>query len=90
VRRFTQKIGALRETLNHESIRTEASELLGQLVESVTIYPDSADGPEAEMAADVADLAALATNDNAALKGGVCSSTSVVAGVGFEPTTFRL
>ena len=80
----------MRETLNDEAIRTEASELMDRLIESVMIYPDGADGPEAEVVANVADLAAWALNDNAAPWGGVCSSMAVVAGVGFEPTTFRL
>jgi hypothetical protein len=65
---YTQKIGALRETLNDESIRTEAAELMDRLIESVTIYPDGADGPEAEVVSNVADLAAWATNDSAALR----------------------
>jgi site-specific DNA recombinase len=90
VRRFTQKVGVLRDTLDEETIRTEASELMDRLIESVTIYPDGVDGPEAEMVANVADSAVWATNDNAALRGGAMSSMAVVAGVGFEPTTFRL
>ena len=90
VQKFREKIGALRETLNESVIRTEAAELMDQLIESVTIYPDGANGPEAEVVARVADLVAYATNDNAASKGGDCSSITVVAGVGFEPTTFRL
>lgn len=53
---------------------------MDQLIESVTIYPDGANGPEAEVVARVADLAAYATNDNAAPKGGVASSITVVAG----------
>ncbi|MGK2911674.1 MAG: recombinase family protein, partial [Sphingobium sp.] len=83
VQKFSQKIGALRETLNETVICTEAAELMGQLIESVTIYPDGANGPEAEVVANVADLVAYATNDNAAPKGGVLSETSsmpVVAG----------
>ena len=90
VRQFAQKVSALRETLSDEAVRTEAAELMDNLIESVTIYPDAANGPEAEVVANVADLAAWALNDNAALRGGVSSSIPVVAGVGFEPTTFRL
>jgi len=48
---------------------------MDQLIESVTIYPDGANGPEAEVVAKVADLAVYALNDNTALgmiRGGVC------------------
>ena len=40
---------------------------MDQLIESVTIYPDGANGPEAEVVAKVADLAVYALNDNTAL-----------------------
>ena len=42
------------------------------------------------MVANVSELVAFATNDDAAPKGGVSSSIAVVAGTGFEPVTFRL
>ena len=93
LRKFEEKIGTLRETLNDESIRTKAAELMGQLIESVTIYPNAASGPEAEVVAKVESLASFALNDNAApgmFRGGVCSSIALVAGAGFEPATFRL
>ena len=93
VQKFGEKIGALRETLNDETIRTEAAELMDNLIESVTIYPNGANGPEVEVVANVADLAAFALNDNPAPRGGGVSATSsmaVVAGAGFEPATFRL
>jgi site-specific DNA recombinase len=68
----------------------EASEFTESWTASETIYPNGGDVPEAEIVANVADLDAWATNDNAALRGGVMSSMALVAGVGFEPTTFRL
>ena len=64
--------------------------VMDQLIESVTIYPDGARGPEAEIVSKVSNLAGFALNDNAAPWGGVSSSMALVAGVGFEPTTFRL
>jgi site-specific DNA recombinase len=87
---FEEKVGRLRETLDAETVRGEAAEILSTLIESVTIYPHGKDGPEAEVVAKVADLLAFATNDNAAPRGGDCSSMVVVAGTGFEPVTFRL
>ncbi|WP_404714205.1 recombinase zinc beta ribbon domain-containing protein [Sphingomonas sp. MMS24-J13] len=88
--RFTRKVEALRVSLDDDSVRTEAAAVLATLIESVTIYPAADHGAEAEVVAKVADLLIWATNDNAAPKGGVCSSITVVAGTGFEPVTFRL
>ncbi|WP_457355133.1 recombinase family protein [Sphingomonas sp. UYP23] len=90
LRLFEQKVGALRESLDQQSVRGEAAEILATLIESVTIYPDGERGAEAEVVAKTAGLFAFATNANAAPKGGVCSSMAVVAGTGFEPVTFRL
>jgi site-specific DNA recombinase len=87
---FKEKVSQLREALDAETVRGEAAEILSTLIESVTIYPDGRDGPEAEVIAKVADLVAFATNDNAAPRGGDRSSKVVVAGTGFEPVTFRL
>ena len=77
-------------TLDDASVRTEAAQVLSTLIESVTIYPDQAGGPEAELVAKVTDLLGWATNDNAAPKGGVIIFIVLVAGTGFEPVTFRL
>ena len=76
--------------MNDDAVRTAAAELIDKLIESVTIYPDGANGPEAEVVANVSELAAFALNDNAAPWGGVSRSMAVVAGAGFEPATFRL
>lgn len=83
LQKFKEKIGALRDTLNDERIRTEAAELMDRLIESVTIHPEGAHGPEAEIVAKVADLAAFAINDNAAPWGGAMRSMSLVAGERF-------
>lgn len=77
---FAKKIATLRETLDDGAIRSEAAALMDQLIEKVTIYPDGANGPEAEIVSKVADLAAFALNDNAAPWGGVSSSMALVAG----------
>ncbi|MDQ0836217.1 recombinase family protein [Sphingomonas faeni] len=90
LQRFSEKVTALRTSLDDVTIRSEAAGALATLIESVTIYPHGEHGPEAEVVARVSDLLAWATNDNAAPKGGGCSSMAVVAGTGFEPVTFRL
>ena len=89
--RFEDKVRALRDALNDERIRTEAAQIIGQLIERVTIYPDGPGGSEAEVIARVEMLMGYAANENsplAAVPEG-CSVT-VVAGAGFEPATFRL
>jgi hypothetical protein len=60
------------------------ADILSSLIESATIYPGEDDVAEAEMVAKVSDLAAFATNDNAALGGGVSSSAVLVAGTRTE------
>ena len=59
------------------------------LIQSITIYPGEA--PEAGISADIADLVSYAASLNEAdwVVRRKCS-VMVVAGVGFEPTTFRL
>lgn len=39
LRRFEEKVGALRATLDDPAVRGEAAEILATLIESVTIYP---------------------------------------------------
>lgn len=70
--------------LREKAVRTEAAELMDRLIESVMIYPDDANGPEAEIVAIVEDLVTFALNDNAAPRGGASSSTAVVAGAEFH------
>ncbi len=90
LRLFERNVRELCETLNNESIRGKASEILSTIIESVTIYPHGEHGPEAEVVAKVSNMISFATNTNAAPRGGDYSSTAVVAGTGFEPVTFRL
>jgi site-specific DNA recombinase len=91
LKRFADKVANLQVALDDESIRKEAAATLAQLIESITIYPSGPDAPAAEICSRVGDLIEFAQNDEAPRRfssGG--RSTAVVAGVGFEPTTFRL
>ena len=83
-----------RETGDHRIGHAEeptdfaAAATLAHLIENITIYPG---GPEAEIVSRVEDLMEYAANENSrpgVIRGGC--SMAVVAGVGFEPTTFRL
>ncbi|MFW2350870.1 recombinase family protein [Qipengyuania sp.] len=89
VKRFKAKVKNLRAALEDETIRLQAVEVIGALIHSVTIYPGEA--LLGEISAKVVDLATYAASLNDAdwAVRRECS-VMVVAGVGFEPTTFRL
>ncbi|WEK43202.1 MAG: hypothetical protein P0Y64_18060 [Candidatus Sphingomonas colombiensis] len=80
MKRFQEKIADLYRNLNQDEHRTEAATIIARLIERVTIHPDGERGPEAEVEASTGTLLRFATNDNAAPRGGVSSSTAVVAG----------
>lgn len=63
LKRFEEKVADLRGALNNESIRTEASEVIGEF-DSVTIYRAGQAGAEAEVAARTEALIAFAANEN--------------------------
>ena len=90
---YRAKIAALADNLNQEASRSEASELLRGLISEVRLHPDenAVDGHVIELFGELAAISEITTPKNKnthRFTGGV--SVQVVAGVGFEPTTFRL
>ncbi|WP_126665601.1 recombinase family protein [Croceibacterium ferulae] len=86
---YQEKVADLAAALSDDSVRTQAAETIARLIDSVTIHPGAE--PEAEVVAEIGKLVGFAINDNEARWGRSGGSfVSVVAGVGFEPTTFRL
>ncbi len=90
---YSKKVVALSDSLNDEASKSEASELLRGLVSEVRLHPDESadDGHVIELYGELAAILELAAprNDNTRrFSGGL--SLQLVAGVGFEPTTFRL
>ncbi|MBT8155151.1 recombinase family protein [Epibacterium ulvae] len=90
---YRTKIAALADSLNHEASKSEASELLRGLVSEVRLHPDESaeDGHVIELYGELAAILELSGPRNYnthRFTGGL--SVQVVAGVGFEPTTFRL
>jgi site-specific DNA recombinase len=77
--RYRQQISALRQALNEG--RAEASAILRGLVERIDVTPDG-NIPAIDLHGDLAGMLSLSA--------GLQNSISLVAGVGFEPTTFRL
>ncbi len=83
---YRRKVEDLHESLNDPAIRQEAIELLRELIEAITVMP-SEDGYEIELIGDVVNMITLPDGN---VPDPYRRSVKVVAGVGFEPTTFRL
>ena len=88
---YREKIANLEEALNDESIRTEAAEILRSLIDKIALTPDG-DVLKAELHGDLATILVFCGDGKKRHPGAEApgSQLSVVAGVGFEPTTFRL
>ena len=93
---YRRKVAALQDLLESDATRTEAVEIIRSLVEQVIFRPTAEAGLEIELVGDIARMVHLAqnSNENSPVSGAVhdefTRSVKVVAGVGFEPTTFRL
>ena len=92
---YEQKVADLIDVLNDDSIKAEAIEIIRDLVDKVVLIPaPNGDGLDAELYGDLATILDFCGSDpgKQKLPGSrePRSQLSVVAGVGFEPTTFRL
>ena len=93
---YHRKVAALQNLVQNEATRTEAVEIIRSLVDEVIFRPTAEAGLEVELVGDIAKMVHLAqnSNENSPASGAVheefARSVKVVAGVGFEPTTFRL
>ncbi|EDM69985.1 resolvase [Roseobacter sp. AzwK-3b] len=85
---YRSKVGALAETLKDPEIRTAALDIIRSLIEQV-IVTVSADG-QVSVELHGAITAMIEAAQPGALSDVDHCSVKVVAGVGFEPTTFRL
>ena len=84
---YRQKVINLAEALNDEDSRLEAAECIRELIEEIRLVPENGK-LKVELYGELAALINLA-NEHPRSKGtGV--QVTLVAGVGFEPTTFRL
>ncbi|WP_085891514.1 recombinase family protein [Roseovarius litorisediminis] len=84
---YRRKVEELSETLADPEIRPVALDTIRGLIQSVTIY-ETEGGVQIDLQGAITALVGLAQPDAEAFLGG--RSVKVVAGVGFEPTTFRL
>jgi site-specific DNA recombinase len=86
------QVQRLQDALNEPDIRDEALQILSGLVERVSIGPVD-NGLEIEIVGEIAKMVELGIGNpakRATLNEEAARSVKVVAGVGFEPTTFRL
>ena len=90
---YRQKVASLRESLADPLIRDEAIDLLRGLIDEVRLGHGE-DGWSADLQGEITSLVALGMQDGKTPRPGLRAealcSAKVVAGVGFEPTTFRL
>ena len=90
--RYQKEIIHLLEALNNKETNTPAITLLRRLIDKIELTPnESNDALTVDLHGDLAGILSLATNDKTPPEGDVSvSELTMVAGVGFEPTAFRL
>ena len=87
---YRKKVGRLQQALQYETTRPQVVETIRSLVDRIEILPGEARGRcEVTIVGALAQILAFAQKTTATSTGGGGTSL-MVAGVGFEPTTFRL
>ncbi len=86
---YRHKVAKLHDAFRNPQSRGEAVDSLRDLVEAVIVQPTES-GFEIELIGEIAAMVELGAYKEAAAVRPYQSSIKVVAGVGFEPTTFRL
>ena len=85
---YRTKIEQLRKALNQDDTRTEATSILRGLIDEIRLIPNGKE-LRIHLVGQLAELFSLAQYKKPGLKEAGLQVT-LVAGVGFEPTTFRL
>ena len=91
---YIKKVSSLRDNLNNVNFKNEASQILRSLVDEIRLHPIEKK-LQIELVGDLASLIGFGTQyDSDVNKPGSDNDPGrtkwLVAGVGFEPTTFRL
>ena len=91
--RYHEEVQRLIAAMNEEDHRAEAADLIRSLVDRIVLTPNPArDGLTIDLIGDLAGILSMATNQEKSLMVNdlAIQQDKMVAGVGFEPTTFRL
>ena len=89
---YARKIGDLKSLIQNDTTKHQATEIIQSLIEKIVVSPTGQRG-KSDVVLHGALASILAYANDTAHSGAVSSSTGrvlLVAGVGFEPTTFRL
>ena len=95
---YRRKVGGLQKLLNDETARPEAMEVIRSLIDRIEVHAGNARGkPEVILVGALASILTFAWTEQQEPQTQTAASRArdggrvlVVAGVGFEPTTFRL
>ena len=86
---YRRKVAELHTALANPELRTEALELIRGLIERVELHP-AEKGFRIELVGEIANMITLSAGAESVGSGPNRASVKVVAGIGFEPMTFRL
>ncbi len=88
---YREKVSALRAALNNENEKAEAAEIIRTLIDEVTLTPHKGE-LTVDLKGDIAGILNLCQKSKSlsGLEPEGLEQIKLVAGVGFEPTTFRL
>jgi site-specific DNA recombinase len=88
---YAKKVGELPALLTDDATRPQAMDIIRSLIDRIEVTEGAERGkPDIVLAGALAAILAFTQNDNAALISENGGRVFLVAGVGFEPTTFRL
>ena len=88
---YRRKVAKLQQILGDEVIRPQAVEIIRSLIDRIEIHPGKERGHcEVVVVGALAQILAFAQQKTTAASSGDGGTFLMVAGVGFEPTTFRL
>ena len=86
---YREKVAELHKALADPGLRSTALELIRGLIERVELHPDES-GFRIELIGEIANMVALSAGAESVGSELRQASVKVVAGEGFEPSTFRL
>jgi site-specific DNA recombinase len=88
---YRRKVARLQEVLQDEVTRPQAVEIIRSLLDRIEVHPGPKRGHcEVMIVGALAQILAFAQQKTTATSSGGGGTSLMVAGVGFEPTTFRL